>query len=135
MVMYRKAAALVFGAVALVALGGSLAAIESGGPAPRPVPSVLYPTASQLCRAALGSKMLNAKLTTVGAVRALRIGPDAAPAPHAFAPTPGSQVAAWCWTGKPGTYRLYAVTGSHSAVHVEGVTWSSTPRPGPAPIP
>jgi hypothetical protein len=133
--MYRKAVVLVFGAVAFVALGASLAAVETGTPVPRPVASVLHPTASQLCRAALGSKVLNAKLATVGAVRALRIGPDAASAPHAFAPTPGSQVAAWCWTGRPGTYRLYAVVGSHRAVHVEGVTWSYTPRPGPASIP
>ncbi len=132
--MYRRAVALVLGAVAVVAFGASLAATEASAPT-RPVPSVLHPTASDLCHAALGSRALNAKLTTVQAVRAVRIGPGLAPALHAFPATPLSQVAAWCWTGRPGSYSLYAVAGSRKLVRVEGVAFDKVPSPGPAPIP
>jgi hypothetical protein len=127
---FRLASVLLMGVVALVALGASLAAVETSPPAVSAV------TASKLCHEGLGSKAPNAELTTVAEVRIRRVGTYPYPvAPHAFTPTNGSQLAAWCWTGRPGHYKLYAVAARYKPVYIESVNFPKTPPPGPAQTP
>jgi len=96
--------------------------------------------AGRMCAAALGSTktVLNAVAASVQDVRELVVGAGRAVAPHAFATAQGTDRAAWCWTGRPTDYTLFAVGPDGSAVRVEGLggpTFVSTPPPGPAPIP
>jgi hypothetical protein len=93
-----------------------------------------------MCAIALGATrtVLNAAAASVQAVRELAVGPARRVAPHAFATAQGSDPAAWCWTGGPTNYTLFAVGPDGSTVKAEGLrgpTFISTPRPGPAPIP
>lgn len=91
--------------------------------------------AAKLCSSAFGSRYINSALGTVGDVRAITVGPGFQPAKDAFSGVPASQVAAWCWTGTSGDYRLYAVVQGHPPVKVEGMAVAQAPAPGPAPIP
>lgn len=94
----------------------------------------------RMCADALSSTktVLNAMTASVQDVRELRVGIGPPVAPHAFAPAPATDRAAWCWTGEPTNYTLFAVGPDGSAVRVEGLggpTFTTTPAPGPAPIP
>jgi hypothetical protein len=94
----------------------------------------------RICETALGATktVLNAMATSVQDVRQLAVGPGPPVAPHAFATAQGTDRAAWCWTGVPTNYTLFAVGPDGSTVRVEGLggpTFTSTPAPGPAPIP
>ena len=91
--------------------------------------------ASQFCRLAFGSRVLNSAPGTVGDLRTLVVGPGDRPAPNAFPGRLTGEIIGWCWTGEPGNYVLYAADGGYQPVRVEGITVSQTPAPGPAPIP
>lgn len=95
-------------------------------------------TPDQLCATALPAGHLNAASTTVGEVHATVVGPGSRPGSDAFVGSPDSAAAAWCWTGTPGDYVLYAAGPDGESVRIEGLageTFTSTPAPGPAPIP
>ena len=94
--------------------------------------------AARLCGSAFPGHALNSVIGTIEEVRSLKVGPGYSPAPNAFAHLPQSQEIAWCWTGAPGHYVLYAVASGQKPVRVEallGPNASQTPEPGPAPIP
>jgi hypothetical protein len=109
------------------------------GPSHSPAPAATADP-GRMCATALGSTktVLNAMAASVQDVRELVVGPGRAVAPHAFATARGTDRAAWCWTGRPTNYTLFAVGPDGSAVRIEGLggpTFISTPPPGPAPIP
>lgn len=96
--------------------------------------------AERMCADALASTktVLNAMETSVQEVRDLVVGVGARTARRAFATADGTDRAAWCWTGGPTNFTLFAVGPDSSAVLVEGLrgdTFVTTPAPGPAPIP
>lgn len=91
--------------------------------------------AATLCGSALGTNYLNSAPTTVGDIRHLSIGPPGQPYRGSFAGLDDNRIAAWCWTGSPGGYTLYAVAQGRPPLRIEGVTVSQTPAPGPALIP
>lgn len=90
---------------------------------------------ARLCSSAFGTTYANSDPTTVEDVRSLQVGPGYQPGKGAFRGAAGTQVAAWCWTGSPGIWRLYAVAQGYPPVLTEGVSFSQIPSPGPAPIP
>ncbi|HUI49872.1 MAG TPA: hypothetical protein VL119_14340 [Acidimicrobiia bacterium] len=95
--------------------------------------------ALQMCRRALGARtVLNAKLASVQEVRSLQVGPGGYPAPKAFPNAAPTGPAAWCWTGRPSDYVLFAVGSGGTKTRVEGLhgaVFTSPPAAGPAPIP
>lgn len=94
--------------------------------------------ASKLCASAFSARTLNSATGTVAEVRSLTVGPGIRVAAHAFPGVSGSEVIAWCWTGGPGHFVLYAVADGHAPVKVEGLSGpnaTQTPQPGPPPIP
>jgi hypothetical protein len=92
-------------------------------------------SASSLCRVAFDTGALNFASGTVGDLRNLAIGPALRPAPAAFAGAGAAEPIAWCWTGSPGNYTLYAVAHGYQPVRVEGLSQRELPDPGPAAIP
>ncbi|HET9732945.1 MAG TPA: hypothetical protein VFP54_09750 [Acidimicrobiales bacterium] len=91
--------------------------------------------ATKMCSSAFGSHYVNSAIGTVGDVRTLEVGPGLQPGESAYVGLPASQVSAWCWTGTPGDYTLYAVVGGRPPLKIEGMAVSQAPAPGPAPIP
>ncbi len=118
-------------------IGGATLAIAW---APDPVTLPVATDPERMCSTALGRShtVLNASATSVQSVRDLTIGPGTRVAPHAFATAQPKDRATWCWTGQPTNYTLFAVGPDGSAIRAEGLsgpTFTSTPAPGPAPIP
>ena len=97
--------------------------------------------AESLCRAAFGDRYLNAGPGTVGEVRSwesggpspgVRIGKDA------FRGASPRSLAAWCWLGRPGLYKSYAVRPGFAPVlmgAVGGATITAPPPAGPPTLP
>lgn len=112
------------------------AACGRSGPSPSRSQATSPTTeAARLCSSAFGSRYINSAIGTVAEVRTLTVGPGFQPAKDAFSDVPAGQVAAWCWTGAAGAYRLYAVVQGHPPLKVEGLAVANAPGPGPAPIP
>jgi len=91
-----------------------------------------------MCSRSLPQGFLNAAPATVSDVRSIRVGPGGEPGKNAFPAAAGADIAAWCWTGGPGHYILFAIGPDGSRVLIEGLSGpelTSTPAPGPAPIP
>jgi hypothetical protein len=91
-----------------------------------------------MCRRSLDGGFLNAEPATVSEVRLIRVGPGGQPGQDALPSAAGETLAAWCWTGVPGAYTLYAIGPDGARVRIEGLSgpeFASTPAPGPAPIP
>lgn len=106
-------------------------------------PATPAAVATSLCQMAFGSKALNSAPGTVENLRATTVGPPPLPGrplgfANAFPKAEGSQTIGWCWTEKPGSYELYAVTTGYKPIRVEGLAGqleTKTPSPGPADIP
>ena len=90
---------------------------------------------AQVCASAFGARYINSAPATIGDVRSITVGPGGQPGKGAFVGLPASQTAAWCWTGTPGLFILYAVVDGHPPVRIEGIAQSQLPTPGPASIP
>jgi hypothetical protein len=91
-------------------------------------------TARAVCESVLGH-VDTASPGTVGDVRDLRIGPDSAPAPHAFPNAPASETVAWCWV-RDTAQRVdvaWAVHPGDPPVQVGGIGWTTQTGPGPVP--
>lgn len=94
--------------------------------------------AAKLCSSAFGTHYLNSATGSVADVRTLAVGPGYRPGRDAFVGMAGSHTMAWCWTGAPGAYTLYAVVQGHPPFRMEGLGGTlelQAPAPGPAPIP
>jgi hypothetical protein len=94
--------------------------------------------AARLCSSALAAHYLNSAPGTVADVRRLTVGPGYRPGKDAFVGEADTQTVAWCWTGGPGGYTLYAVVQGHPPLKIEGMGGplaTQTPAPGPAAIP
>ena len=125
----RRAICLLVGLALCAAACGS-------GPSPSSGQAASPTTeAARLCSSAFGSRYINSAVGTVSEVRNLTVGPGFQPAKDAFSGVPAGQVAAWCWTGTSGDYRLYAVVQGHPPIKIEGMAVAQAPAPGPAPIP
>ena len=124
--------ALIVGGFALAACGHATAAQSNS--------EVTSPTteATRLCSSAFATRYLNSAPGTVGDVRSLTVGPGNRPGKDAFIGESDRQTVAWCWTGGPGDYTLYAVVQGHPPLKIEGLGGpleTQTPAPGPAAIP
>lgn len=98
-------------------------------------------SASSICAAALGKKVVTSQSTTLGAVRQANFGgpaPGIVPGRNAFPGRPDNEPAAWCWTrapdvinGSPGpNWTLYvAVRGGHA----KGLFTMGAPKPPTGP--
>lgn len=129
-------------ATVVVAAGAVIAGLVGTGVmfAGRGAPRSAGAVARTLCRDTLGSRALNSAPVSVKVLRAsIPGGPGRAPPfRDAFRGAPTAAVAAWCWTGAPRSYRLYAVVQGYRPRYFEGVAGSPftrTPAPGPAAIP
>jgi hypothetical protein len=94
--------------------------------------------AEALCRAAFGTRFLNAAAGTVAEVRTTVFGPGARFGKDAFPGASPRAITAWCWVGNPGLYRSYAVGPGSARVYMGGIGGSlatTTPQPGPPVIP
>lgn len=96
--------------------------------------------ARMLCKSAFGGRALNSAPVSVKKLRtSIPGGPERTPPlRNAFRGAPSTSVAAWCWTGRPQKYRLYAVVNDYPPHYFEGVAglpFTTTPAPGPAAIP
>lgn len=122
--------------IALMATCCALGAC-GGSAASRPSSQSTSPAtdAAHLCSSVFGSHYINSAMGTVGDVRTITVGPGYQPGKDAFVGVPDGQVAAWCWTGTSGDYKLYAVVQGHPPLKVEGLAVARAPAPGPAPIP
>jgi hypothetical protein len=98
-----------------------------------PVPSPSGQVAT-ICSTALGSTYVSASLTTVGEVRAFRVGPNLQPAHDAFPGFADSEPAAWCWTGGPSGFTSYGVARGESFKFATFKGTHGTPS-GPPAIP
>ncbi len=129
-------AAVVVAAGALIAGLIGTGVVLSGRSAPEN-PAVV---ARLLCNGAFGNRALNSSPVSVKEVRtSVPGGPaESPPLRDAFRGASTGAVAAWCWTGKPQNYHLYAVVQGYPPRFFEGVVgppFTSTPAPGPAAIP
>lgn len=124
-----KWAALIATCCVLGACGRS-AASPSSSQATSPITD-----AAKLCSSVFDAHYINSAVGIVRDVRTLTVGPGYQPGKDAFVGVPDGQVAAWCWTGISGAYRLYAVVQGHPPLKVEGMAVAQAPAPGPAPIP
>ena len=129
LLVVMKWTALVVASFTFAACGRSEASAPSG--------HATSPTtnAAKLCSSAFGSRYINSAAGTVGDVRTLTVGPGFQPAKDAFVGVPVGHVAAWCWTGSSGDYRLYAVVRGQTPLKIEDLAVAQAPAPGPAPIP
>lgn len=95
-------------------------------------------TPAALCRRALGSGYLNAGAAKVKDIRTLDAGPARTPWKDAFPKAKADDPAAWCWTGAPHSYVLYAVGPSGEHIQVEeygGANAVTVPKPVRPAIP
>ena len=123
---------LIVGSFALAACGHATTAQSNN--------AVTSPTtgAARLCSSAFPAHYLNAASGTVADVRSLTVGPGYKPGKNAFVGEADSRTVAWCWTGGPGDYTLYAVVQGHPPLKIEGMSGpraTHTPAPGPGAIP
>lgn len=91
-------------------------------------------TARAVCESVLGH-VDTATAGTVGDVRDLRIGPNIAPALHAFPNAPSSDTVAWCWI-RDTAQRVdvaWAVHPGDPPVQVGGIGWTAGTTPAPVP--
>jgi hypothetical protein len=91
-------------------------------------------TPRAVCESVLGH-VDTATAGTIGDVRDLRIGPDSAPAPHAFPNSPASDTVAWCWV-RDTSQKVdvaWAVHPGDPPVQVGGIGWTALTGPGPVP--
>jgi hypothetical protein len=114
-------------ALTLVTVVALTSACHSNSPQPKP-------SALRLCEQALhGKQVASAQLTTVGDVRAWRIGPGSQPALHAFGSASDRSAAAWCWTNDgQGLWTAYGVGPNKDSVAF-GSTNGGTAAPTGAP--
>ena len=116
---------------ALVLAATALVVAECTGSAGRE--SVATSTrAARMCAAALRGGVASARMTTVGDVRAWRVGPNQQPARRSFPGTPDSDPAAWCWTGAAGNFASFAVARGQSFGFGSVGGWTRTPSGPPA---
>jgi len=73
--------------------------------------------ADYICHTYVPGPIRDAITTTVEAFRELRVGPRKANT-HLFPKSDPGDAAAWCWTGNPGAYNVYAVAQDGTAVKV-----------------
>lgn len=134
-----KARVVVVGLVILSAACSHPAKRSSGSSTTVPQVIVAAVSPREMCKHALGAGVaLNVRVASVEEVRAVRIGPGYRPAKNAFPRAAPTDRAAWCWTGRPGSYTLIAVGPTGTTKRVEGLhgaAFDSTPAPGPAPVP
>jgi hypothetical protein len=111
--------------------------VRAAGPSPTATASGT--TAQALCHSALGS-VATASPTTVGVIRAYRVGPAEPTSPHGFPSAASGEPAAWCWVHDM-TQRVnlvYAVHAGDSAilmVTIGGVAFNGGVHSGEPQLP
>lgn len=132
-VTYRMAGIALAGLVGLCALAASLVAVSHGSASPASL-------ATTLCRTSFGSKARNSAPGTVAQLRTVTLG---GPQPYkpdlrAFPGVSTDTTIAWCWTGGPRDYTLYAVAVGFKPVMVQQVSGQGAgagPPPAGRPVP
>jgi hypothetical protein len=119
--------------------GPLLAISDATTPPPAPTANATTrpPFPLVLCRQVLKKPVYSARLVTVGWVRAYRPGgpPGAgAPAAHAFPVARSANVAAWCWTGSPGSWTFSAVDDDNEAFTFGSVSGVGLTKPPTGPL-
>ncbi len=87
-----------------------------GGVAERPPPTQL--NAGYLCRRYVPGHLVSSEATTVGELRTTTIGSRGPAQSKSFPKLGNPTAAAWCWTGKPDAYNVYAVASDGEVVKI-----------------
>ena len=79
--------------------------------------------AHQMCALALGTAQVASAgpVTTIGEIRATRLGPRSAPAKDAFPELPETAPASYCWTGGNGVFMSFGVTDDGRKIQLTGI--------------